>query len=77
MAKYEIIKVQLGKISQSEKGSSFYKISHHTAGLWDLRSLIKDRVRTPYHVSGVLTTGLPGKSSQSEYSTHQDRENQP
>ena len=45
MAKYEIIKVQLDKVSQSEEGSSFYKMSHHTAGLWDLRSLIKDRVR--------------------------------
>lgn len=29
----------------------------------------------PYSVSGVLTIGLPGKSSQSEYSTHQDRIN--
>lgn len=44
MAKYEIIKVQLDKISQSEEGSSFYKKPHHTADLWDLRSLIKDQV---------------------------------
>ena len=27
MAKYEIIKVQLDKVSQSEEGSSFYKMS--------------------------------------------------